>query len=181
MSATPYRKNSMHAVSIPDNDILASDLNEKFLELLRSSNRTNWIVSASPVASFYALNGDNKLILKATTSSPLKVFIGGVFARFDSDIISTATFTQGQIAYLEIDSVNATIALKFAATAPTGNSILVLGTTGSNPIVTEETLLRIPAYAENAMASHKIITDEATLEDPDFIATLRANDVILLV
>lgn len=179
--AAPYKKNGLKATSIPENDILAIDLNEKFKEIFRSSTRVNWIISSASAPGFYTKNGDNKLVLNASEESPLKLMIDGSYIELKQPLLSSATFTVNKKVYLKFNVSEATLNLLMDDTFSPGDDVLLLGATGLDPLVKEEMYLRIPAYADNAQPSHKIITNESELTNPEFIKTLRAGDVVLLV
>lgn len=182
MGANPYYKNGLYAVPIPQNDITAEALNERFKEIFRSSERCNWIVQARSIATLYKRSEDGRLLMTSDTTNPMSFVIDGCWVQMTQDLPSKENFAAGKVVYLQFDNIQSVLQLHLADEAPKGDDILVIGTTlEGEPMVEEIRRVRIPPYSDNAESKHKIITDEAKLTDSDFVATLREGDMIVLV
>lgn len=169
----PYKKNGLNVVCGYENDILSSDMNRKTMSLLGDTQRKSWIVSAPQSPNFFVKNSDSKLVLKA----PFSFCIGGAYIEMESDLISTNIINTNDWAYLYFSHKDATVEVKISSTKPeTTNDELLLGQLNSEGVLVEEERLRVPTFCSN-----KIITDEAMLENEDFLKTLRCGDLILLV
>ena len=169
----PYRKNGLNVVAGYENDILSSDLNRKWARVLGDTKRKSFLVSAAENKNFFIKNSDSKLQLKA----PFSVLIDGAYIELEEDIVSAEMINPGQWAYLSFDLKEATVTLHVSAVKPNvEENELLLGAFNDEGVFVEEDRLRVPTFCSN-----KIITDENMLENPDYLSTLRAGDLILLV